>query len=277
MIPRTSILAWQENAPWITDEQIEQDLVLSRILVEVFTDPLLKTELAFRGGTALHKLFFEHPLRYSEDIDLVRTSTGPIGKIVDTLREKLDPWLGEPTYRRNVGRFTIYYKFETEIPPLTQMRVKIEINTRENSSFLGVKQKYFAVDSPWFTGNASVASYELEELLATKLRALYQRSKGRDLFDLAVALETNPKIDIDKIIACFEFYLAKENNKISAKEFAANIAEKLENPVFTNDIRPLLRKVGFPYKFPIKFYQNASYNILAAAELVKKQIIAKLK
>ncbi|MGH2469017.1 MAG: nucleotidyl transferase AbiEii/AbiGii toxin family protein [Chloroflexota bacterium] len=40
--------------------------------------------------------------------------------------------------------------------------------------------------SPWFTGSADVPTFALEELLGTKLRALYQRRKGRDLFDLVL-------------------------------------------------------------------------------------------
>ncbi|MBM4319451.1 MAG: nucleotidyl transferase AbiEii/AbiGii toxin family protein, partial [Deltaproteobacteria bacterium] len=40
----------------------------------------------------------------------------------------------------------------------------------------------FRVENPWFSGAADVATYALDELLSTKLRALYQRKKGRDLF-----------------------------------------------------------------------------------------------
>lgn len=277
MIPHMNILAWQERAPWINDAQIEQDLILSRILVELFSDEFLRQELAFRGGTALHKLFFNYPLRYSEDIDLVRTGVGPIGKIIDVLREKLDPWLGKSIRESKERGFKIYYKFATEIQPIIPMRIKIEINTRECFNLLGIKQKHFSVDNPWFTGNAAVTTYELEELLATKLRALYQRNKGRDLFDLATMLETNSSLDVDKIIQCFEFYLAKEGKKISAEQFTSNIEEKLKNPRFTADIQPLLAKVGFPMKFPIKFYPSSSYTPLVAAAIVQKKIISRMR
>ncbi|WP_313903766.1 nucleotidyl transferase AbiEii/AbiGii toxin family protein [Rhizobium leguminosarum] len=45
-------------------------------MVAIFTDPFLREALRFRGGTALNKLHFPAPLRYSEDIDLVRTEAG---------------------------------------------------------------------------------------------------------------------------------------------------------------------------------------------------------
>ena len=79
MIPRMNIIAWSAKAPWADMRQVEQDLIISRALVELFADPMLARELRFRGGTALHKLHLTKPLRYSEDIDLVRTEAGPIG------------------------------------------------------------------------------------------------------------------------------------------------------------------------------------------------------
>ena len=86
MIPAQNIVAWGSLVPWTDPRQIEQDLIISRALVEIFSDPMLREALRFRGGTALNKLHFPAPLRYSEDIDLVRTSHGPIGSVLDQLR-----------------------------------------------------------------------------------------------------------------------------------------------------------------------------------------------
>lgn len=277
MIPQKNILAWQEYAPWTTSEQIEQDLILSRILVEIFSNQLLNKELAFRGGTALHKLFFKTPIRYSEDIDLVRTSVGPIGVIINTLREILDPWLGQPTYKRNAGRFTLYYKFDTETFPATRMRVKIEINTRESFTLFGIKRKTYVVNNPWFTGKADIATYALEELLATKLRALYQRRKGRDLFDLAAALRFHPRADIDKIIKCFRFYLSKENKNISYDVFIENIDEKLKHHIFINDIKPLLAVNPVSRKKISKKLYHSRPSILSDAKLIQERLLRRLK
>lgn len=94
MIPSQSLVAWSNVVPWADQRQVEQDLIISRALVEVFSDEVLRGALRFRGGTALNELHFPTPLRYSEDIDLARTSTGPIGPILDRLRVILEPWLG---------------------------------------------------------------------------------------------------------------------------------------------------------------------------------------
>ena len=85
MIPVAFITEWRSRAPWPEDAQVEQDLLLSRVLVEIFSDDALGAALAFRGGTALNKLHLDKPSRYSEDIDLVQLGPGPIGDIINTL------------------------------------------------------------------------------------------------------------------------------------------------------------------------------------------------
>ena len=186
MIPQAFINEWRQFAPWSSEAQIEQDLVLSRAIVEIFSHPLLANSLAFRGGTALHKLFIQPAARYSEDIDLVQMNGGPIGPILDALRERLNPWLGEPRWKKSTGIVTLTYRFNSESQPITPMRLKIEINTREHFAILGFTEKLFEIKSQWFSQQVVLPTFHLEELLATKLRALYQRKKGRDLFDLVI-------------------------------------------------------------------------------------------
>jgi len=97
VIPRASIVAWRSVAPWLADSQVEQDLVLSRVLAEVFSNTTLRENLAFRGGTALYKLHYPSEWRYSEDIDLVQIQSGSIGTILDGIRHLIDPLFGTPT------------------------------------------------------------------------------------------------------------------------------------------------------------------------------------
>jgi hypothetical protein len=123
VIPRAHITAWRTRAPWPSNEQVEQDLVLSRALVAIFQHPIVAESAVFRGGTAMHKLFLEAPGRYSEDIDLVQRSPGPIGKLVDAIREALDPWLGDPGWKQGPGRFTLGYRFNTSFDPRAAARL----------------------------------------------------------------------------------------------------------------------------------------------------------
>ena len=243
MIPRANITAWRAHAPWATDAQVEQDLVITRALIEIFRDPRLAAALAFRGGTALHKLFFRPAARYSEDIDLVQVTAEPIGPVMTPLRGRLDPWLGAAQYKQGEGRVTLVYRFESEGLPATRMRLKVEINTREHFAVLGYRRERVTVANPWFNGDAEVVTFALEELLGTKLRALYQRKKGRDAFDLARAIQEHPRVDRAKIIECFSEYTQRGGTPISRAEFERNLADKEADGAFLTDVHALLATV----------------------------------
>lgn len=259
MIPRAHITAWRTHAPWSTDAQVEQDLVISRAIVEVFTDPLLADNLAFRGGTALHKLHLTPPTRYSEDIDLVQVRSGPIGEIMTALRGRLDSWLGAPRRKQSGGRMTMLYRFDSEIPPITPLRLKVEVNTREHFAVCGFARQRFDVDSPWFGGSTELLTYTIEELLATKLRALYQRSKGRDLYDLAMALQRLPDLDTARLVGCFERYLEHQGHRVSRAEFEANMDAKMRDPAFHGDLEPLLSGAAYD---PITAYRQVHDSLI---------------
>lgn len=83
MIPQAYITEWSHKVPWQTNEQVEQDLIICRALTEIFKDEFLANHLAFRGGTALHKLYLSPQPRYSEDIDLVQITAEPIKETID--------------------------------------------------------------------------------------------------------------------------------------------------------------------------------------------------
>ncbi len=200
----------------------------------------MKEHLAFRGGTALHKIFFQPPGRYSEDIDLCRTGTGPVGDLVTHLRKNLDPWLGKPRYEKTQRAVTLKYHFQTESNPQVSNKFKIEINVREHYNLLGLKSINHAVTNPWFTGQAEITTYSLEELLATKLRALYQRRKGRDLFDLYMALIQIPKLNVGQIVEGFAYYMERMKLSVSRAEFETNLDQKGSNNAFRSDITNLL-------------------------------------
>ena len=240
MIPRDFITEWRSEAPWIDDRQVEQDLVISRALVDIFSDELLKKQLAFRGGTALYKLFIKPAARYSEDIDLVQIEAGAAGDLMDRLHSVLDPWLGKPRYKQTEGRVTFAYRFTSEETPPIPLKLKVEINTREHFSIFGTKLIPYEVKSRWFEGRCDIASYGLNELLGTKLRALYQRKKGRDLFDLDVALQ-HPDANPQEILKAFNAYMDYGGHSATRTQIEENIADKLDDPSFTADISPLLR------------------------------------
>ena len=167
MIPKDFITEWRYRAPWVSDRQVEQDLVISRAVVELFSRPTIANAFAFRGGTALYKLHFQPAARYSEDIDLVQTAPGEIGPALDAIHEALDGWLGKPQWKHSEGRVTLNYRFDSEDLPAVRLRLKVEINSREHFTVYGLKDHRFDVSSRWFAGGADVRTYELDEMLGT--------------------------------------------------------------------------------------------------------------
>ncbi len=263
MIDGLSLTVWKNMAPWSTEAFVEQDLIISRALVNIYNHEVLANKLVFRGGTALQKLFYkDNPTRYSEDIDLVQIEAGPIGPIFDGLKEVLEPWLGKPKKKIGEGRATLIYKFQAAGSSAVNLKLKVEINTREHFSVFDVVRIPFTVDSPWYTGTTNIVTYLLEELLGTKFKALYQRKKGRDLYDLAIALKKLP-VDLDKIITCFDRYLEFSGLKVSRAEFEKNLSQKKTLDSFREDIIPLLA-VDIKHDFEENF------------NLVMRELITKL-
>lgn len=262
MIPQNYITEWSNTVSWQTNEQIEQDLVISRALVQIFSDEYLADHLAFRGGTALHKLFLQPQSRYSEDIDLVQIKAEPIGKVLDKLRETL-AFLGKGKVEAGDMMASMKFRFDSEIAPVVPLRLKIETNCREHFAELGWQKQTFQVESGWFAGSCELTTYKLEELLGTKIRALYQRKKGRDLYDLYKAF-TKAALDTEAIIRCYLKYMNFSVGKPpSRKDFIANLDDKLNDDYFLGDIVGLIRP-------------DEKYNQAAAYELIRTKLLEKM-
>jgi Nucleotidyl transferase AbiEii toxin, Type IV TA system len=241
MIPQRHITQWSTVVGWPRVEQVEQDLLLLRLIVDISNDPYLGDELVFRGGTCLHKLRMSSALRYSEDLDYVRRSSGPIKEMMVALRA-----IGERLGMQVNVEISKYPKVKFRAPFETgigTMRIKIEVNTYERSPALPFDRVPFTVTSDWFTGHADVLTFSTAELVATKIRALYQRSKGRDLFDLWLAL-TVLNIPPEEILDAFHPYRPDGLTSILS---ISNLQAKLSTGDFRHDITPLMRRTLVGY------------------------------
>ena len=224
---------------------------------------MLKNFLAFRGGTALHKLYLAPATRYSEDIDMVQIDAGPAGPIMDAIQEVLNPFLGIPRRTQKEASIMLTYRVESEIPPVQSLRLKVEVNTREHFSVEGLIDHPFTIMSQWIEGKCSIKTYSINELLGTKLRALYQRRKGRDLYDLWLGLtrgEANPT----QVVKAFHTYMSAEGHSVSQTEFRSNLAAKMKRKDFLGDTNSLLRS-------------QVEYDPAEAHRVVDEQILSRLE
>lgn len=256
MIPRAAITEWGRTVPWPTVEQIEQDLLLCRLIIEIANDDYLGNELLFRGGTCLHKLHAPKPRRYSEDLDYVRSTAGGIRELTRAVTQ-IGTRLGMEV-RTRIGEHPKVFLRAPYETGVGQMRIKIEVNTFERSPARPPIRIPYRVESSWFTGGADVLTFALDEVVATKIRALFQRSKGRDLFDLWLAL-TRLGVPASSVVEAFAAYRPEGYTRRRAE---LNLLEKAKRSAFREDIRPLV--TAWP----------EGYDIDDAAELVIADVLA---
>jgi predicted nucleotidyltransferase component of viral defense system len=171
VIPAAYIAQWGAGAPWPQRQQIEQDLVLSRLIVAIANDPLLGEDLAFRGGTCLHKLHLPTALRYSQDLDYTRMSGGGIKEHLNALRDVTDAaGLVEKGTRRSGAM--IHFHAEAPATDGGKKVITVEIRIDETTAYLPRERIHYEVRSRWYSGDADVSTFQIDELMGTKLRAL---------------------------------------------------------------------------------------------------------
>ena len=263
MISKNAIDDWRKNVPGNLDEQVEQDLLLSKVIIDLYSDPFIQNHLALSGGAALQKLYFDKPYRYSEDLNFVQINPGSLGIVLDHIQDKL-VWLGKPSLKIKEGGIILYYKIYSETALNNKRRIKLQINAFQHSQMLGITSKNYVIENPWVTGTAAVTTYYVEELLGIQTRALYQRKKGRYLFDVYYAmrqLNLNP----EQIADVFCFYLEKAGVLVSRQNFEENLFNKITNQTFLNDIYAVI-----PNEF------RTGFEVVEAMQYVNKNFITLL-
>ena len=117
----------------------------------------------------------------------------PIGPAINAIRELLDPWLGKPSHERKKGRFKLISRFESEMPPVQRMRLKIEINTGEHFTVLGTHRRPIHCFQKYMEhGKTPVSRAQFEANLALKLADGAFRADVRPLL-----AQDAPDFDVD--------------------------------------------------------------------------------
>jgi predicted nucleotidyltransferase component of viral defense system len=275
LIPQREIIAWRTAAPWPSDAQVEQDLLITRCVAAIFGDEFLRDNVAMRGGTALHKIHLAPAARYSEDIDLVLLTRRRDAVVKKHLTKVLQPIMNSrpstPLNDAIVGVRNLVssskiirqsYAFTPTQPGAPKAKLKVEVNCSEHEPV------YKIVTIPFDTGPGivEIRTCDIDEMLGTKMRALFQRDQSRDLFDLNRAL-TDPtplhRPDPDRIVFAFRKYMEAEGSRIDANAFRRNMTHKLDMSSFRNDMNQMLRP-------------GTSFDADAAARLVMSELIDRL-
>ena len=169
--------------------------------------------------------------RYSEDIDLVQVAPEPIGDTFDAVRAVLDRgWASRGATSRRAGSTS-----STGSRRRTSPRRRCGSRSRSTPASTSPSTATCRIASrssrEWWSGKRRRHDLLLDELLGTKLRALYQRKKGRDLFDLWFAL-ANGAASAERVVSCFDRYLREEGRRVTRAAFEENLAGKLTDAQF---------------------------------------------
>lgn len=256
MISQREISAWRAYAPWSDDHLVEQDYLICKSLEAIFSDPFLISQVAMRGGTVLHKGHLAPAARYSEDIDLVIIGDRPASHIRKALNRVLEPIFGKPqedvftniqlTIRNLVAKSKIIrqiYNYDPTSESHAIGTLKVEVNTNECQPLFALTN--VAVLVPLNEGapkQLDVLSYDLNEMLGTKLRALLQREHGRDLFDIFWAYNNAAKstlatsFDPAKVAEAFRHYMAQEGSTFSKENIAMELERRMKSVKFRKDM-----------------------------------------
>ena len=259
-ITRQDILAHQAVVPWPAQYQVEQDLLLCRAMVALFEDAFLSSQVAMRGGTLLHKVHLAPPARYSEDIDLVVVGTRPAEHIRRAIRRVLTDVLGAPKASvwdtlklaiRNTVKpsrvLRMTYSARSIIEPGRTLEIVVEANVTERKPHRSVVELPFSFPFRAKFIQTRVKAFDIHEMLGTKMRAMFQRKRGRDLFDLYWALTKSPNpVHLAAVIASFQHYLKQEGTQAGRAEFVGILDAHLKDRGFCSDMESLLRN-GITY------------------------------
>lgn len=260
-LSQRDILAHQQQVPWPNLRQVEQDLLLCRAMTALFDDAFLKTQIAMRGGTLLHKVHLAPASRYSEDIDLVVIGNRPDEHVRKAINRVLLNVLGRPNSSawqavklavRNAVKpskvLRVIYRVPSVADPRgTPLEIVIEANVTERKSYRPISLLPFSYLFRDEMVATTVNGFEIHEMLGTKMRALFQRRRGRDLFDLYWALtEAGTPVNPVEIIELFLYYLQQEGTVATRNEFMGLLQSHLNDRGFLTDMNALLR-TGIAY------------------------------
>lgn len=273
-LTQQDVIAHQTEVPWPTLRQVEQDLLLSRAMVSIFSDKFLCQQVAMRGGTLLHQLYLVPPSRFSEDIDLVVSGDRPEDHIRKALRRVLADVLGSPKASvwdtvglavRNAVRPSRILRMTFVVPSAIgqgpAIEIVVEVNVTERTSHRAMVALPFTFVFRRDSVNALINGYDIHEMLGTKMRALFQRKRGRDLFDLYWAIEhAIPSVDCTAVVDSFLHYLRQEGSAVRRKEFIVTLESYVSDRGFRSDTDSLLCK-------------GVEYDPRRAAECIKTKLL----
>lgn len=194
----------------------EKDYFLA-VVLQIIYSSRLKDKLVFKGGTAIHHLYLDQ-LRFSEDLDFTALETVTI----DDLKEVFGSYDFLEIKEFYSSDFALKINRIKFLGPLNQANsIKLDIDLSQKLIRPVEELAYKNI----FNMPVRVKSMALDEICAEKIRAMNERSRYRDFYDLAMVF----KVNVFEPKKIFEILSQKELRKPLGKEsILANLDIALE-------------------------------------------------
>jgi len=176
----------------LKDTQVEKDYILSWILYGISKNELLSTNLVFKGGTVLKKVYFSE-YRFSEDLDFTllnkEISNDDLLKAFESVyafvKEEANITLQFKESNTHIsGSIAFYVSYIGPLQGNINSRdVKIDITRGEVLEYDIETKKTFIPYTDLPEESFSLQCYSLSEVLIEKMAALMGRTEPRDLYD----------------------------------------------------------------------------------------------
>ncbi|MBU4341231.1 MAG: nucleotidyl transferase AbiEii/AbiGii toxin family protein [Candidatus Altiarchaeota archaeon] len=206
---------------------IEKDFVLTYILKRIYESEL-KDRLVFKGGTALHKLYLHK--RISIDLDFTELKPVRIDELKAVIEDKeIGSKVKEINKTNSSLRIVLSYVSVLEY----KNKIILDISKREKPILKLITRR---LKSPYFE-EIEVLTFQLEELIAEKIRAIIQRNRPRDYLDLYYTLNMK-KLDLKKAIEVAKEKLKEGGDKLDIGRIFNNL--DVVRSLWDHDLRELL-------------------------------------
>jgi predicted nucleotidyltransferase component of viral defense system len=164
-------------------------------------------------------------------------------------KEKSSAWATLRLAVRNAAKPSRILRCIYKIPSVSEsgreLTLEVETNVSERLPKCELQRLPFEVVFRGERLQSTLVSYNINEMLATKMRALFQRRRGRDLFDLYWALTSRAArpVIVEEVVDAFQHYMRGEGTRVPRAEFVAHLRSCLADRVgFCTDMIPLLRR-----------------------------------
>ncbi|MBI2937176.1 MAG: nucleotidyl transferase AbiEii/AbiGii toxin family protein [Thaumarchaeota archaeon] len=247
----TAVRSWADEIGITNQLFAEQDFRLVHMLTAIAENTDTAQKLYLKGGTAINKLYLQDKglSRLSVDLDfnhigskeqVIQERNEIINQLLKTVR-KHDSYYHLDIRKKRYEQTTIHATY-TSLAISDPQHIKIEISHVERFPILPTQIRPLSLPKE---GKVSLTTYSLEELISTKIRAFYDRLKGRDVYDLWSANRTG-SLDKTAVRKLFLYYFYKDRKIFNPKTFFKQMHKAITENTISNDVSGYVRPdIGF--------------------------------